>query len=65
MTLAELLRSSYTQKLTGRLRWVRRLEPPDDLVHGEYENVLQQEWRDTASGEREWRDVPVVVPEQE
>lgn len=51
----------YPDAIPGAVRWVNRPIPAPE--HGENvfrpNMVLQQEWRDTVTGDRMWRDVPV------
>lgn len=47
---------------TKRLRWLTGL-PVGLLRHRDVATVLQQEWVNAYSGDRQWRDVPTVMEE--
>ena len=61
ITMEEIWRATFQPSLA--LRWVRRMERVRDVSFEV--TVLQQEWVNPYTGEREWRDVPTVEEEVE
>lgn len=51
----------YPEDIPGKVRWVNRPVPaPEYGPNIQKPNmVLQQEWRDSVTGDVMWRDVPV------
>lgn len=53
--------SSY-MTMTNELRYVRRLIKQNNTISPTFKSVyvIQQAWRDMATGKLSWRDLPII-----